>query len=227
MERTGVDKALVWLQPPYRRDIYESNAYVFHSAKTYPDKILGFGWADTSLGVNHARDTVKKCCYEYGFFGVKLNGAQNSFCIDDPELSMPVIEEIARAGRILALHVGADAYDFTHPYMVAKIAKRFPELTILMVHMGGAGLPDLSNSAIETAGECPNTVLVGSSVNPVAVLKAVKALGPGRVCYGSDTPFGLMHVEKAKYDALLDGEVSEEGKGMIMGGNLLRVLGAS
>lgn len=36
---------------------------------------------------------------------------------------MPVIERIAEAGVVLALHVGADAYDQIHPSRVATIAR--------------------------------------------------------------------------------------------------------
>jgi len=81
MDRAGVDKALTWLQPPYMREIDDANAYVHEATKRHPDRILGFGWADPNLGVQKAKDTVNKCIYEYGFYGVKLNGAQNSFYI--------------------------------------------------------------------------------------------------------------------------------------------------
>src|SRR5450830_449744 len=83
MEKSKVDKSLIWLKPPYLRQIDESNAFIYRAAKTYPDKLLGFGWTDPNLGIDKARDMVKKCVYEYGFFGVKLNGAQNSYFIDD------------------------------------------------------------------------------------------------------------------------------------------------
>lgn len=53
---------------------------------------------------------------EYGFYGVKLNGAQNSFYIDDESISLPLAEEVAKTGKLLAFHIGADEYDFTHPY---------------------------------------------------------------------------------------------------------------
>jgi predicted TIM-barrel fold metal-dependent hydrolase len=225
MDRAGVDMALTWLQPPYRREIADANAYVHAAMTRHPDRILGFGWADPNLGVQRAKDTVKRCIYEYGMAGVKLNGAQNSFYIDDPGLSIPVIEEIAKTGKLLAFHVGADAYERTHPFRVAKIARRFPEMQILVVHMGGAGLPDLSNAAIEIAQEHPNLTLIGSAVSAVAVLKAIKLLGATRVCFGSDTPFALMHVEVAKYNALLDGEVSDEDKSNVMAGNVVRLLG--
>jgi predicted TIM-barrel fold metal-dependent hydrolase len=223
MDRVGVDKALTWLQPPYRREIDEANAYVYEATKQHPDRILGFGWADPNLGLQKAKDAVKKCISEYGFGGVKLNGAQNSFYIDDPLLSIPLIEEIARTDKLLAFHVGADAYERTHPFRVGKIARRFPEVQILMVHMGGAGSPDLSNAAIEIAQEHPNLTLIGSGIRATAVLKAIKKLGSTRVCFGSDTPFALMRVEVAKYHALLDGEVSDEEKHDVMAGNMIRL----
>jgi predicted TIM-barrel fold metal-dependent hydrolase len=225
MDRAGVDKALTWLRPPYMREIDESNAYVYEATQRYPDRILGFGWANPRLGVEEAKDTVRKCIYEYGFYGVKLNGAQDSYTIDHPTLSLPVIEEIAKTGKLLAFHVGTDAYEQTHPFRVAKIARQFPELQILVVHMGGVAFADLSNAAIESAQECPNLTLIGSGVRHTAVLKAIKALGAKRVCFGSDTPFALMHVELAAYNALLDGEVSEEEKVDVMAGNITRLMG--
>ena len=224
MDRAGVAKALTWLEPPYRRDTNAANAYIHRAMVSYPDRILGFGWADPNLGLAQARDTVRRCVEEYGFYGVKLNGAQNSFYIDDPALSLPVIEEIARTGRLLAFHVGADAYEQTHPYRVGKIARRFPELKILMVHMGGVGVPDLSRACIEIAQEHPNLVLIGSAVRSQPILRAVKALGAARVCFGSDTPFELMHVEVARYKALLEPDVSDEDRRNIMAGNMIRLL---
>jgi hypothetical protein len=59
------------------------------------------------LGLDAARAAVKRCVEEYGFYGVKLNGAQNSYYIDDPQLALPIVEEIARTGKLLAFHVGA------------------------------------------------------------------------------------------------------------------------
>ena len=227
MDRAAVDKALSWLRPPYRREIDESNAYVYQATRVFPDRILGFGWADPNLGVEKAKDAVWRCVEEYGFYGVKLNGAQNSFMIDDPDLSLPVIEEIAKTGKLLAFHVGADAIEETHPFRVGKIAKAFPELKILVVHMGGAAIPDLSRAAIEIAQQYANISLIGSGVRATAVLNAVRKLGAERVCFGSDTPFNLMHVEVAMYRALLEDEVSKSEEELIMYRNIARLLNLS
>jgi len=225
MDRAGVAKALTWLRPPYMREIDESNAYVHQAVQQHPDRVLGFGWADPRLGLDKAKDAVKRCIEDYGFYGVKLNGAQNSYYIDDPEISLPIVKEIAKTGKLLAFHVGTDAFEATHPFRVARIAKMYPEVQILMVHMGGVGYADLSNAAIEMAQECPNLTLIGSAVKAVAVLRAIRVLGAARVCFGSDTPFALTHVEVAKYNALLDGEVTLEEKQMIMAGNIARLMG--
>ena len=225
MDRAGVEKAVTWLQPPYRREIDEANEYVHRAMQAHPDRILGFGWADPNLGVDKARDTVRKCVETYGFYGVKLNGAQNSFFIDDPALSLPVIEEIAGTGKLLAFHVGADAPEHTHPFRVAKIARTHPDVTILCAHMGGVGHHDLSAAMIEFARECPNLHLIGSAVRDVHVLDAIRTLGPERVSFGSDTPFALMQVQLAMYRALLADELTAEQRAAVLGGNIERLFG--
>lgn len=227
MDRAGVAKALVWLQPPYRRDgIEASNRYVYESASLHPDRFLGFGWADPSLGVEHAVREARRCLSDYGFRGVKLNGAQNGFPIDDPERALPVIDAIAEAGGVLAFHIGADSYNNTHPWRLAKVSDRHPRLPILAVHMGGASFDDMSDLVIEAAASRPSITLIGSAVRSIPILKAVRKLGPDRVCFGSDTPFELMHVEVAKYLTLLEGEIPPEDIEQVMGGNLARILGA-
>lgn len=227
MDHAGVDMAVTWLQPPYLRHIAEANAYVWDAMRSHPDRILGFGWVDPHLGLQEARDTVKRCVDEYGFYGVKMNGAQNAFYIDDPMLSLPIIEEIASTGKLLALHIGTDAYEFTHPFRLGKIARQFPNLQILAVHMGGVGFHDLSDAAIEIAQQHPNITLIGSAVRSKPILKAVQMLGSSHVCFGSDTPFELMHVELAKYHALFDGAVSRQDQANIFADNICRLLGIS
>ena len=224
MDRAGIDRAMIWLQPPYMRDIGQANRYVYECARQYSDRLIPFGWSDPHFGVTKAVEEIRRCHEDYGMVGIKLNGAQNTFYIDDLETVDPLIAEIAERDIVLALHIGADFYEFTHPYRAAKIARRYPKLRMLLAHMGGAGKPDLSNACIEFACENPNMYLIGSAVSYLQVLKAVKLLGASRVLFGSDTPFALPRVEVAAYNALLEGEVTANEKENIMGLNLLRIL---
>jgi predicted TIM-barrel fold metal-dependent hydrolase len=174
--------------------------------------------------VDHAKDMVKRCADDYGFYGVKLNGAQNYYFIDDPELSLPVAEEIAKTGKLLAFHIGADEYERTHPFRAAKVARLFSEMPILMVHMGMRDF-GMIHAVIEMAQQNPNMLLVASQTFYQSALRAIKTLGAERVCFGSDAPFQMMHVELAKYNAVLDGEISVEEKHDVMAGNIIRLFG--
>jgi predicted TIM-barrel fold metal-dependent hydrolase len=222
MDRAGVDKALVWLKPPYDRDIEPENRAVYEATLKYPDRLLGFGWANPRLGEEATLADIQRCYEEYGFYGIKFNGAQDDYVIDDPAI-MPFFEKAAGYGKPIAFHVGADFYETTHPYRLGRIAARLPETQFLMVHMGGAGTPPLDRSAVETAARHPNITLIGSAVDERAILGAIDVLGPERVCFGSDMPFRLMHVVLAMYRAMLR-DFDEADQANVMGGNLARLL---
>lgn len=223
MGRANVDKALVWLAPPYDRNIAPENVAVHAAVDQYPDRLLGIGWANPRLGRDVTADTIRRCFEEYGFRGIKFNGAQDDYVIDDPQLSLPLIELAAEYGKPIAFHIGADSYENTHPYRLGHIAARFPETPILMVHMGGASKPPLDRAAIETSAQHSNITIIGSAIPAGSILRAIETLGPDRVCFGSDTPFNLMHVELAKYRALLR-DFDAPAQAAIMGGNLARML---
>ncbi|MDL2318143.1 amidohydrolase [Eubacteriales bacterium OttesenSCG-928-A19] len=220
MDAAGIDRALVWQQPPYFRDVEAANRYVYESARAHPDRLTPFGWADPHFGIPASLDTIRRCLEEYGMPGIKLNGAQNAFYIDDEAFAGPLIDAIDQAGAALALHIGADFYEFTHPFRAAKIAQRHPNLRMLIAHLGGAGVPDLGDACIEFAAQHPNMLLIGSAISYQKVLKAIRALGPGRLCFGSDTPFAIPKVEVAAYRALLEDELSEADRARVMSGNI-------
>jgi predicted TIM-barrel fold metal-dependent hydrolase len=225
MDRAGIDKTLTWLKPDYEGEGIEGHLrYVYDATQAYPEKILGFGWADPTVGVDHAKRMVKLCTEEYGFYGVKLNGAQNFYYIDDETLALPVIEEIAKTGKMLAFHIGPDAYERTHPLRAQKIAKMYPEMPILMVHMGMTDW-DMNRAVVEVAEECPNLFLIGSATDAKAVMYAIEHLGADRVCFGTDAPFRRPHVVRAWYDALLKYEVDLQDAERVMGGNITRLFG--
>jgi predicted TIM-barrel fold metal-dependent hydrolase len=223
MERAQVAKALIWLKPPYNKDIEPENRAVYQSMRAYPEKFYGFGWTNPNLGREAAHKAIKQSFEEYGFYGIKFNGAQDNYVIDDAQLVLPLIEAAARYGKVIAFHIGADFYENTHPYRLGHIAERFPETRFLMVHMGGAGTPSLERSAIETAQRYPNITLIGSAIHENAITRAIQVLGPERVCFGSDTPFRMMHVQLAMAKALLE-DFDQATCEKVLGGNLAALL---
>jgi uncharacterized protein len=224
MDRAGIDRALVWLKPPYNKEIGPENMAVYKAVRTYPQRLIGFGWVNPLLGSHQTADEIKRCFEEFDLAGIKFNGAQDGYVIDDGRLVMPFIEQAAQYNKPIAFHIGADFYENTHPYRLGKIAARFPDTRFLMVHMGGAGIPSLERSAIETAQAFPNIHLIASNIPETAILRAIRALGADRVSFGSDTPFRLMHVQLAMIRALLDGE-DDKTRAKVLGENIARVIG--
>jgi uncharacterized protein len=229
MNEVGIDKALTWLSPHHydeAKGVEISNRYVGGAASQYPDKVIGFGWADPTFGIQNAKDMATLCAEELGLHGVKMNGAQNNYYIDDPDVGLPLAEHIAKLGKMIAFHIGPDAYERTHPYRAAHIARLLPETTILMVHMGMTDV-EMTRSVIDVAKQCPNMLLVGSATNDSFVLQAIKELGSKRVSFGTDRPFRKMAVIKSMYENGLEGEITESEMADVMAGNALRHFGLS
>jgi predicted TIM-barrel fold metal-dependent hydrolase len=226
MDRAGIDKALVWLSPHHYvgTGIAAQNEHLYKAAKAHPDRLLPFGWTDPHNGVEHAIEMVRLCTEEYGFYGVKMNGAQNNYFIDDEELALPVVEAIARSGKMIAFHIGPDAYERTHPWRAMRIAKMYPEMPMLMVHMGMTDR-DMNRAVVEAARECSSMVLVASATTDSAALLAIQQLGAERVCFGSDWPFRKTHVIKGMFESSFEDELSEEAMAAFMGGNLAGLFG--
>jgi predicted TIM-barrel fold metal-dependent hydrolase len=223
MDRSAVDKAVVWLKPPYDRDVSRENRYVRDAALRYPDRLLPFGWANPRLGVGKAREEIARCLDDFGMHGVKFNGAQDDHRIDEPD-TLGLVGEVVGRGKIAAFHVGADSPENTHPYRLGRIAEKYPEGQFLLILIGGAALPPLARAAIEVAREHPNITLVGSAVTEMEIHAAISQLGPERVAFGSDVPFRMMHVQLAAYQALLS-DFGDGAAEMVLGGNVARLLG--
>ncbi len=223
MDRAGIDKSLIWLKPPYDRNIESENEAIYKAVQRHPERFLGFGWTNPRLGHERALAAVERCLDDYDFHGVKFNGAQDDYLIDQEEVLL-LVSEIAKRGKLVAFHVGADFPENTHPTRLANVAARFPDITFLMVHMGGAAFPALDRAAIEVASKVKNIHIIGSAIHERAILNAVNTLGSERLSFGSDMPFFLNHARLALYRAILR-DHSPEAVSAVLGGNLHRLLG--
>jgi len=99
----------------------------------------------------------------------------------------------------------------------------FPELKILVIHMGGAGIPSLHDAVIEYAARYPNWYLVDSEADYRKILQALRILGPERICYGSDTPFNPMRYEWGIRQVVYQ-DLALSDKVRVFGGNIAGLL---
>jgi predicted TIM-barrel fold metal-dependent hydrolase len=159
-----------------------------------------------------------------GFGGAKLMAVLHKYNIDDPVVD-PVMAALRESGLVASIHSGPDN---VHPNRIGNVAKRFPEVPIIMDHMG---YPDATEDAIRVAEECPN-VYLGTTIlrffkppeaaYPTAVAEAVRRVGPERVVWGSNLP-EYRHSALWCRQAIERLKLGAEAEALIFGANLTRL----
>ena len=114
------------------------------------------------------------------------------------------------------IHAGHAPY--SGPILFAGLARDFPDVDIILGHIGHAMFAD----ACYVAMKHPN-IWIDTSMNHGGPLRnALAAVGPRRLLYGSDNPTSHPIACKTLIESL---DIGREEKGLILGGNILRLLG--
>lgn len=149
------------------------------------------------------------------FVAAKIHPAYAKTPLSSPNM-VPLIAEIAKRGRPALIHT----WGAGEVRALANLAQRWPQWKVLMAHGGG----DAWREAIEVAQQTPNIYLefCCSAVERGKVERAIAALGPERVLFGTDaTLFDTMYMLSLYREANLSPAESR----MVMGENALRLFG--
>jgi hypothetical protein len=173
----------------------------------------------------HVRDMVEN----EGAGGVKLHGPAHGFGMWDERL-WPTYEACRDLGVPVIAHSGPDpgGNGFAEPRAFAEALKAFPDLTIVLAHMGGGTW----QQAAEIAEQFPNAFFDCCEIiewtsgdlapSDEQLAQLIKDVGPHRVMMGSDFPwYDLDHTVDRVMELPL---LSREEKEGIMGANAVRIL---
>jgi uncharacterized protein len=106
--------------------------------RAYPDRLLGFMSLHPYDAVS--LDELERCRTDLGLVGVKLGPNYQNFDPLDPR-ALAIYDQAQKHGLPLMLHQGTsptrDApIRYAHPLHVDEIAMRYPDLKIVMAHLG-------------------------------------------------------------------------------------------
>jgi len=237
MDEAGVDK-LVVLGKDYgfsgdRRNDNLADEDTAAFVEAHPDRFIGFTAVhpDREVAVNVER--IERAVNELGLRGVKLNPA-SGFYPNDKRL-YPVYEKISELGIPVVIHMGIkppseeSRLKYCHPIYIDDIAVDFPDMHIVIAHAAYPWVEDLVMAALYA----PNVSVDISTLNQIedvlgypVVLPTLKtlhrALGSGRILFGSDGIFNLEALISAvrKADFLTD-----KDRELIFYKNALKLLG--
>jgi predicted TIM-barrel fold metal-dependent hydrolase len=220
LDKNGID-ALVTCAPYSSigndRTYDEANRFLSEVKRTAPGRIFPFVRINPHLQEN-ALTSIHSAVTNDGFHGVKVHPRNEAFPINSEDLSYPIAEAAVKLRVPLLIHTGEpDTYGFAQPTLVGDLADTFPDLTLIVGHMGKRLVED----AILVARWFENIILETSFRSHRDIERAVRRVGADRVVYGSDMPFGVPEVEMLKVRV---SGITPDEKEMVLGGNMARIL---
>jgi len=218
-ERHGIDRICLSALASWEPDLEEVrqlNNRVYKAACDYPDLYIPFVYLNPLHGKAALEELERGV--EAGARGIKL---WISCYMDHPALA-PILERAIELDLVVLQHswhkVTGNYPGESDPVCVAKIGRQYPELKIVMAHMGGdwryglRAVRDIPNIWADTSGSMTDNGLVEGWI---------KEVGAERLVWGTDMPGADLLLTLAK---VRDADISPEEKALILGGNAQRLL---
>jgi len=216
LDAAGIAGTVVTSLQSMVEDPGPGNRAVLEMVRAHPDRFLGY----VTLNPHYREETLRDLeVYAEApeFVGAKVH-QHISACRSNDRLWDPVYEAAEKRGWILLSHV----WGTEEVRRCSETLERFPNLILLLGH--GGGEHDGYAAAIGLAKQCPTVYLdpANSQTREGVYEWMVEELGPERIMFGTDIPF-LDAMGAAAW--VLGAEIDDEAKRLILGGNLLRLLG--
>ena len=126
---------------------------------------------------------------------MKLHPLLDGYHPNDPSVH-PIASLLVERGMPVLVHCGHPI--FTLPWSIEELAVEFPDLRVVLGHMGHGNIVYI-NGSIDVAERNPNVYLETSGMPMHSKIRtAFERVGPERVMYGSDAPFHDPGVELRK-----------------------------
>lgn len=137
-----------------------------------------------------ASDDLKKCV-DQGARTVKLMAALHGYRVDSTCVD-PIMHQAASLGITATIHSGSPMSGCS-PRYIGNLARRHPNVTIIMDHMGYREWVDMAvEVAIENANVYLGTTLIAAA-EPISIKNIVQSgrIGADRIVFGSNSPSGV------------------------------------
>ncbi len=242
LDRGGVALALISnidgaAVPGKTRDLQEAaaNRAAAHAVRRHPDRLRGLLWARPCSGGSAAclatfleerlRLPPGHPWTSRVFVGIKMHPEMNAFPADDPRVD-PYLEVAAEHGIPVVFHCDGSVEEASAE-RIHRLARRHPDVPVVLYHMGFGGPHEPSIQAVEEAvAQGDADLYLETAQAPVeAVLEGLRRVGPERVLFGTDaTYYGRGHYDHYRaLKAALAGSLSEADLARVMSENARRL----
>ena len=199
--------------------ITETNTHTLNLMARYPGEVIGFCYLNPMDADSFCLAEIERCIVRGGMKGIKLWTPCNA----RRRRVDPIIARADELGVPVVWHTWHKTVwqspEESTPEDIADLGRRFPNVTLILAHMGGGrergilDIADLPNLHYDTSGSFPEADLVEY---------AVRKLGAERVLYASDWPCRDYGVQIGR---ILAADISDAERELILRGNGVRLLG--
>jgi len=129
---------------------------------------------------------------DQGFLGIKLHPDYEDFMVDDRSL-YPIYDLCSQLNIMIMFHAGVDfiSPDLVHatPQSLLKVHENFPNLTMILAHLGGYDLWGDVLELIAGKNVCMDTSMCAGSIDPALMKQILSKHDPEKILFGSDSPW--------------------------------------
>lgn len=242
MDRYGIERMVLFTSVP------GDHPSVAAAVKAFPTRLIGYIMLDpTQPG---AAELLRASVEQHGLKGVTLFPAMHHFHVHD-ERVYPLYRTAAELGVPVFTHFGVlkvsirdkldlpNVFDlrYSNPLDLHQVAIDFPSVPFIIPHFGCGYLGE----TLMLGAQAPNVYVDTSSSNSwLAYLpsqldlktvfeKALQVFGPRRILFGTDSnvfPRGWRQdIFRQQVEILQSLRLSQADAGLLLGGNIARVLG--
>lgn len=216
-EKAGIQRYVVHSVATTAHQVRSINEFIKRELDEHPE-FIGFITLHQDLSEEEIVREVEWAIAN-NFHGIKLHPDFQKFNIDDD-----IAEKFYRAaeGKLpILLHMGDDRYEYSKPYRLVKMAKKYPNLDFIAAHFGGyrcwADAPiyrGLDNVYFDTCSSLP-------FISADEAKALIDMFGADRFFFGTDFPMWDAVEELERFNKI---PLTESERELILAGNIKRLL---
>lgn len=181
MDANQITKSLLLPLDGFFKDHHQENDRIAELLAAHPERFAGLGTVNPRLLDDAVRE-MERCITRKGLLGMKFHPWLQAFSPLDGGF-IELAAEAASYKTLFFFHDGTPPY--TEPLQIAELARRYPDLTIVLGH---SGLNDLWREALLAAQRYENVWLCFCGCPFWGMHKIAETLGGERIVWGSDYP---------------------------------------